>query len=162
MTALINTTKVSGRRNVHFTSLDDILADVEMLTKAGEIRTLGNWSAGQVVQHLAITMNKSIDGFNFRVPWPIRVILPLFLKRRFLTQTMSAGFKLKGAAEAEMASPPIGLEDAVRNFREALARLQAELKREPHPAIGRLSLEEWEQLHCRHSELHLSFLIPGP
>jgi hypothetical protein len=160
MTTAIDTTKVTGRRTLRFNSLEDILADVEQLIKAREIRTRGNWSAGQVVQHLAITTNKSIDGFNFRVPWPIRLVLPLLLKRRFLTQTMSAGFNLSGKAEAEMVSPPIGLEEAARNFREAVARLQTESKREPHPAIGKLTAEEWEQLHCRHSELHLSFLVP--
>ena len=61
----IDTTKVTGRRTLHFNSLDEIAADVEMLTKAREIKTLGNWSAGQVVQHVATTMNKSIDGFSF-------------------------------------------------------------------------------------------------
>ena len=157
---LVDTTKVTGRRPLHFNTLADIAADVEQLTKAREIRTLGNWSAGQVVQHVATTMNKSIDGFNFRVPWPIRLVLPLLLKRRFLTQTMSPGFKLSGKAEAEMVSPPISLEDAARNLREAVARLQRESKREPHPALGKLTAEEWEQLHCRHSELHLSFLLP--
>ena len=157
----IDTTKVTGRRTLHFNTLADIAADVDQLTKAREIRTLGNWSAGQVVQHVATTMNKSIDGFNFRVPWPIRLVLPLLLKRRFLTQTMSAGFKLSGKAEAEMVSRPISLEEAVGNFQKAVARLQAESKREPHPAIGKLTPEEWEQLHCRHSELHLSFLLPA-
>jgi len=41
-----------------------------------------------------------------------------------------------------------------------VARLQATTKRYPSPAFGPLTLEEWDQLHLRHAELHLSFFVP--
>src|SRR5438874_10377963 len=44
---VVDTTKVAGRRQLHFVSIDDISADVEKLA-AGEVRTLGNWSGGQI------------------------------------------------------------------------------------------------------------------
>ena len=42
-----------GHRELHFKSLEDILADVDRLASSREIRTLGNWSAGQIFEHVA-------------------------------------------------------------------------------------------------------------
>jgi hypothetical protein len=158
--AMINTTQVAGRRQLHFNSLEDIHADVEALARAKEIRPLGNWSPGQVINHLTIVLNKSIDGFDNRPPAVVRFVLRLVFKRRFLTKSMSPGFKLPGGAQVELWGPEIGLAEAVDRFRSAYQRLKSETKRAPHPAIGVLTASEWEQLHCRHSELHLSFLVP--
>ncbi len=66
-TAPVNTSKVSGRRELHFTSLDEILADAQRLA-AGQYRQLGNWSLGQATTHLARTMKMSLDGAKFRAP----------------------------------------------------------------------------------------------
>jgi hypothetical protein len=27
--------------------------------------------------------------------------------------------------------------------------------------LGKLSIDEWNRLHCRHAELHLSFMHPS-
>jgi len=43
-------------------------------------------------------------------------------------------------------------------LREVIERQDRDQHREPHGAFGRLSREQWEQLHRRHAELHLSFL----
>ncbi len=48
------------------------------------------------------------------------------------------------------------------NLRQAIHRLQTEEKRAPNPVLGKLTREEWDRLHCRHAELHLSFLVPIP
>lgn len=156
----VNTTKASGRRALRFTSLDDIAADVERLAQAPQVHVLGNWTAGQIVQHLAVVMHKSIDGFTERPPAVVRFLLALFLKRRMLTHPMSPGFNLPKRAAAELVAPPVEFDEALQNIRQALARLHAEEHREPHPAFGALTRDQWEQLHCRHSELHLSFIVP--
>ena len=161
MVDVIDTAKVTQRRQLHFDSLDDILADVERLAQCRHLRTLGNWSAGQVLQHLAIVMNKSIDGFANRPPAVIRFILRLIFRRRFLTKTMSAGFKLPAKAHAELVPPAATtLEEGLQGVRRAIKRLKTETKRAPNAVLGPLSIDEWNQLHCRHSELHLSFLVP--
>ena len=160
MPTAINTAKVTGRRQLHFNSLDDILADVEQLAKAKEIRTLGNWSDGQILQYLALVMNKSIDGFVSRPPAIIRFVARWFFKKRFLTKTMSAGFKLPAKAQTELVPPPCSLEEGLRSIRQALGRLKTDTTRVPNVVLGPLTLDEWNQLHCRHSELHLSFLVP--
>ena len=51
-TTRIDTGKVAGRRELHFNSLEDILADVDRLASSREIKTLGNWSAGQIFEHV--------------------------------------------------------------------------------------------------------------
>jgi hypothetical protein len=157
----IDTTKVTGRRSLRFASLDDVATDVERLANAKDIRTLGNWSAGQIFQHLANAINHSIDGFGHRLPAMIRFFLRVFFKGRILRKPMSAGFQLPASARADLIPPPIDLPDGLQSIRAALARLHSETPCQPHPAFGPLTPEEWLQLHCRHSELHLSFLVPA-
>jgi hypothetical protein len=158
--AEINTTKVEGRRTLHFEGLDDIAADVDRLAEAGEPRALGNWSSGQVMQHLATAMSYSIDGWPRFVPGFVRVLLRLFWKKRFLTKPMSPGFRLPESATG-LVPAPITWDEGLRSIRAALARLRTEPQRQPSSAVGPLTREEWDQLHCRHSELHLGFLLPA-
>jgi hypothetical protein len=161
MSTAIETGKVTNRRKLRFNGLDDILADVEQLSQAGELHCLGNWSAGQIIQHLAISMNKSIDGFDWRVPFVLRLLIQMFFKKRLLNQAMPPGFKLNARATAEMVpGETISMDEALANLRQAMQRLQSEDKRSPHPAFGSLTRAEWDLVHCRHSELHLSFLEP--
>jgi hypothetical protein len=160
MSSTINTSQVAERRQLHFNNLDDILADAEGLAKSGSVRNLGNWSPGQVVQHVAIVMNKSIDGFVWRMPLPLRFIARTFLKRKFLTRPMKPGFKLPSHASAELGPPPTSFEDGLQSLRQAVGRLKTTTNRSAHPAFGQLTAQEWNQIHCRHSEMHLSFLVP--
>jgi len=160
MASAINTGRVAERRRLHFNGLDDVLAEVELLAKSKEIRTLGNWSAGQVLKHLAVVMDKSVDGFVYRVPAVVRLLARLLVKRRFLTRPMAAGFKLPPNATAELGPPETTLEEGLRAIRHAIGRLRSETRRAAHPVFGTLTADEWERLHCRHAELHLSFLVP--
>lgn len=163
METLIDTTKVQQRRPLRFTSLDDIRADLDRLAQAGEIRTLGNWSAGQIFQHLAVGFNCSIDGLRFHLPAPVRFLFRLFLKSAFLNKPMRAGFRLPAKSATQLVPPPTtGQEEGLLNLRQAIHRLQTEEKRAPNPVLGKLTREEWDRLHCRHAELHLSFLVPIP
>ena len=152
----IKTGNVTDRRVLHFNSLDEIAADVEGLANR-KLKALGNWSPGQILTHLARTMNGSIDGMGFTVIWPIRVMGWLF-RRGMLSKPMGAGFQLPKRAAAVLVPGETSWEDGLRQFREAVQRQKTESTRAPNPVLGSLTREEWEQLHCRHSELHLSFL----
>lgn len=160
MSTAVDTRKVSDRRSLSFTCLDDIGADVEQLARAPEVRALGNWSAGQVLQHLAIVMNMSVEGPTPQVPWIVRMLVQTFMKKRILTRPMTPGFHLPKTA-AILLPPPTEFGQAVENFRQALSRVKTDTRRSAHPVLGMLTREEWDQLHCRHSELHLSFLVPA-
>jgi hypothetical protein len=154
----IATARVAGRRQLKFSTLDDILADVERLNQ-GKVRSLGNWSPGQNLKHLAIAMNGCLDGIDAKAPLLIRVLASSFLKKRILTRPMSAGFHLPRSAAA-LLPPETSWDDGVQAVRTALLRMKAEGQRHPHPLLGTLTREQWDQLHCRHCELHLSFLVP--
>jgi hypothetical protein len=159
MAEAIDTRKVTGRRELHFISLADIRADVEMLVASPKLNTLGNWSAGQVFHHLARTMTSSIDGFGFQLPWYFR-LMGRFMKKRALSGPMPPGFNLGKKAAERLVPPAISYEDGLRNIRQALDRLKMEEHRAPSPFLGQMTNEEWVQMHCRHSELHLSFIVP--
>lgn len=155
----VDTTKIEGRRTLHFATLDDILADVERLNQ-GKIRALGNWSPGQVLRHLMVPMRWCLDGTALKAPWYVR-FLSVFFKKGFLRNPMPAGFKLSADFAAELEpSGPAEWEAELNAFRAMIGRLKAEPQRYPSPFLGAMTREQWDQLHCRHAELHLSFLIP--
>ena len=154
----VDTAKVQGRRELHFNSLDEILADVERLNQ-GKVRALGNWSPGQILKHLATPMNWCLDGAPVKAPFYIR-IFGWFIKNRFPTQPMSAGFTLPKAMAEFLVPAATSWEDGLQMIRAAIGRMKTETTRFPSPFLGELTRDQWDQLHCRHCELHLSFLIP--
>jgi hypothetical protein len=73
---------------------------------------------------------------------------------------MEPGFKLGNKAAEELIPAATSTEDGLVSIRHALHRLKTETNRVPSPFLGALTYDEWTQLHCRHCELHLSFLLP--
>jgi hypothetical protein len=157
---LVNTKTVQGRRTLHFTSLSEVVADAEMLVASPGTRMLGNWPLDQLLMHLSTAFNASIDGSSAQAPWYIRLAAPL-IKGRMLNHSMRAGFKLPTRVEPAFYPPAISNHDALDRLRRAVARLQSERMTSRHPALGKLTNDEWLKLHLRHSELHLSFAVPG-
>jgi hypothetical protein len=151
----VKTSKVQGRRPVHYTSYADLLADAEHLAETN-VKTLGNWSLGQILKHVAQATDSSIDGSGFVLPAPARWIFTLLMKRRFLTQPIPAGFKAPKRFQPEDTSVEEGL-DLLRN---AISRQASEPQRAMHPAFGMISREEWTLFNLRHAEMHMSFAVP--
>jgi len=87
----INTKTVKGRRTVRYESLSDFLEDAERLANR-EVQTVGNWSQGQIYEHLARALDIAIDGTDL-MPAPMRIMLNLFFKKKFLHKAIPAGFK---------------------------------------------------------------------
>ncbi len=155
----VDTARVPNRQKLHFETIGDIAAEVERLNK-GPRTTLGNWSDGQILKHLAIVMDSSIDGATVRFAWPLR-ILGRLLKRRVLTKGMTPGFQIKGQAAEVLVPGALSWDEGLAVFRESVRRQQTETKRAPSPFLGSMTREEWDRLHCRHAELHLSFIVPA-
>lgn len=155
----VKTKKVAGRRVVRYESLDEILADAERLAVI-PTRTLGNWSVGQIYTHLAKAADVLIDGAPLSAPLPVQWVLRTFLKKRILSKSLSPGFKLPKRASSlipDLTSTEMGLE----LLRIATARIKKTEKRaERHPAFGKCSTEDWNAWHLRHSEMHMSFIVP--
>jgi len=154
----ISTGAVTERRELSFRTYDDILREAERLV-AGPHRTAGNWTLGQILVHLALPMHRSIDGFGFSLPIPLRWVMPLF-RRRFLTKGLPAGVPLRGGGAVFLPPEDVPSDRGLEELRGAIDRLRRDPTRHPSPIIGRLTLAQWEQFHCRHAELHLSFVHP--
>jgi hypothetical protein len=156
--AKVDTAKVAGRRKLDYASFEELLADADRLG-SGPVQALGNWSAGQVFRHLAIVYRGSIDGLSMPVPWYLRMMARL-LKKKLLNGPMPAGFRPPSAAEKMLAPGPASTEEGLAELHTAVARLESEPQRAPHPVFGELTREEWDKLHLKHASLHMSFLVP--
>jgi hypothetical protein len=153
----VNTAKVEGRRTLKFAALEEVLADAERLNR-GPVNALGNWSAGQIFEHLAIAFNRSIDGFTMTFPWYFRLMARIF-KNKLMSGSMPPGFKLPADGAKVMEPAPTSTEKGLADLRAAISRLQREPKRARHPLFGELSKEEWNTIHLMHASLHMSFLV---
>lgn len=161
----VKTGKIAGRRDLTFGSLDEVLADLDRLEqadRAGALRALGNWSPGQVFDHLAILFEKSIDGFDFTSPLPVRMVALLFKKRVIRGGRIPAGHSLRGAALALLPREDVSFDAGASRLRAAISRVKEGARMtQPSPAFGAMRHEDWMTLHLKHCELHLSFLIPA-
>lgn len=150
----VNTKKVEGRRKVRYESLDEFLLEAERLSQT-DVCSLGNWSRAQIYGHLARTMDGSIDGLGFLMPTPVRWLMSLLMKRKFLHGALPAGFK----SAPEFVPEGTLLEDELAALRNAVTRQHAEPDRVLHPAFGNIGKEGWNLFHLRHAELHMSFVV---
>src|SRR3954453_19718798 len=82
-----------GRRALTFASLDRVMPEVDRLLEGHT--TVGNWSLGQVCNHLAGAFVASVEGFPGRAPWLVRKTLGRLKGRQIRgTGTMPAGVQL--------------------------------------------------------------------
>ncbi len=148
-----------ARRTLRFAVLTDILNDLDRLI-AGPYVTVGKWSAGQIFEHLARTIDGCFDGFHFTAPWWLRVFIAPFIKNSMFTAPMKAGFKLPDRAKDLMPPDEVDAEEGLEHLRRSIGRFSSELPRHPSPVFGELTREEWVAMTLRHCELHLSFIVP--
>lgn len=155
----------SSRRHVQLGSLDDLQAEVERIVAAdrqGRLRTTGQWSAAQIIEHLAVFMRFSFDGFPFRYPWRLRLparLLKPFAWKTLVKLALRPGFRNRGAALAVEPGADVELADAVDHLRAQIERVErGEQMHQPSPAEGAISHSQWLYAHLRHAELHLSFI----
>jgi hypothetical protein len=145
------------RRQLDFRDFDSVAADIDRLHKNGYDK-VGQWELCQTCDHLSTVMRMSMEGFPFKAAWYIRLLGPLVKGRFFKTRRMSEGFQ----APAVLIPLAAGDEKAaVGSCKELLRRVQTHSEEfHPNPFFGRLTPDEWRQLHLIHAAHHLSFLIP--
>ena len=156
----VDTAKVQGRRSLSFASLDEVVAEAERLVAARDVEMLGNLSLGQILAHLAIPINGAIDGVEAKGPWVIRTFLGPWIKARIARKGMSPGFQLPRKFVKDFFPENVSAEQGLERLRKAVERQKSERMTSDHPMMGPMSHEEWERLHRRHAELHLSFAVP--
>jgi hypothetical protein len=155
----IDTRRVKNRRDVRFANFDEFLADADRLA-SGPVRQLGNWTLAQIFDHLARSMNVSVDGTNERFPWPLRIALRL-VRKRIIGSPMKPGYGVpENVAVLLRPEPHVELRESLWKLRSAAMRFQDASAFPPHPAFGVLTRDEYRALALRHAELHLSFVEP--
>lgn len=157
----VDTKAVRGRRQLRFNSIDDIWAEAETLANAPQVNCLGNWSVGQTLKHLGVSMEGSINGPGFKAPLMLRIVGRLYVKRLLLNGPFPTGFQLPGAAAKRLVPPDDTTPaEGLTALRQGIHRLRSETARTSHPVAGPLSIAEWDRFHMRHAEMHFSFLVP--
>jgi hypothetical protein len=143
------------RRHLAFDRIEAIMPEVDRLL-AGHV-TVGQWTLGAICDHLAKSINLTLDMPPADAP-PTRkqsVYRRLFFR--------SPGFPEGQAIPLSTQVPepdadPITASKALRN---ALARLIARSGPFPaHPVLGPMTRDEWLHFHARHAAHHLSFAVP--
>lgn len=155
---LVDTKKVTGRRSVSYTSLDQLMSDAQELA-SGNHKTLGNWSYGQILDHLARGIRTAVDGGPLNFPAPIQFVLKLLMLKRMTTRPMAPGFKLPKKASSVLPDD-VTTEQGLANLRESVSSYQSADKLAKHGGFGTITREQWTEFNLRHAEMHMSFVVP--
>ncbi len=159
-------TRHAARRDVSYGSLDELAADLDRIAAAcasGTLAHTGNWTPGQVCQHLARFWRCSLDGFPpGRPPAPMRWVAILLFKRKAVTGAPPPpGFKVP--AQVTFLHPDSDVTDAqgIDELRTCIERVRdGERLSHPSPLFGRLTHDQWLRIQLGHCSMHLSFLHP--
>jgi len=153
----IDTQQVASRRELSFKNFDDVLADAERCA-TGPCHTVGNWSVGQILSHLARAMRLSTAELGYWAPWPARLYIRWFVVPKILRRGMTAGFQLPANATSRLVPEPTSAAEGLAALRDAVEGFRHRVEVPPHPMFGTLSRDTWERMHLRHAELHLGFV----
>ncbi|MCA9299217.1 MAG: DUF1569 domain-containing protein [Phycisphaerales bacterium] len=154
-------TKDAPHRSLSFQSFDDVLAELDRIEAASDrVRTTGNWSAGENLEHVAKFIGFSLDGFGGMAPWWFRRLAVAFMKKRALGPgTMPAGIRLPSKASDMLPTPGTTLEGGLGALRTQIGRVQGgERMEQPSPIFESMSHGDWTTIHLKHAALHLGFI----
>lgn len=162
MDVKVNTAKVAGHRHLRFESIDEVLAEVERIRTAdqdGVLETLGNWSAGQILAHVAAWIEYGYSGYPLKPPpFPLNWILR-WMGKRMLKTGMKPGVRIPNVKEGTYGQDVMDVGEAADRLSRALIRLKnGEECQYDSPAFGPMSHEDRIKLNLRHAELHLGFI----
>jgi hypothetical protein len=146
------------RRTLTFARLDEVMSEVDRLL-AG-YTTVGNWSFGQICNHLAEAIRGSVEGYPSRAPWIIRATIGRSKKAEILNSgKMTEGLQLP---DKFLPKPGLDARAEAEALRATIAYYLAHPEsRAMHPFFGAMKPEEWDRLHCIHAAHHLRFAIPA-
>lgn len=149
------------RRDLHFDDLHQVLADAETLAN-GEVRTTGNHSFGQILEHLALAHDVSSGKLTPpKAPFAMRLMRPLIRMMVINSKPLQPGVKLPASGESFFwPDRAIDVQDALAHLRESVDHYYQQGPIANHPFFGKLTPEQNLSLNTRHGALHLSFVHP--
>lgn len=123
------------------------------------MHTIGNWTPGEILTHLANWIQYSYVGFPIGPPpFFVRWILRMRL-RKMLRGRMPRGVRIPGVEGGTVGMEDVSTAEGARRFLAALERLRSDEETKfDSPAFGALSHEDRIALNLRHAELHLGYL----
>ena len=148
-----------NRREISFSSWDEVIADIEALASS-EHETTGGHSFGKIVQHLATTNEMVVGNITPpKLPWYMRLAMPL-VKNGILNQPVKAGFKLPNTAMEEFfwSKTEVDPKEAIENLRASVKAYRDKGPLAVHPIFGKTTREQVDNLTLSHAAMHLSFV----
>ncbi len=149
---------MTERRTLSFDGLDGVMDEVDQLLAGHE--TVGGWTLGQILYHLAVSVRLSMDGERDAES----------VDGRDRSRSLRRMF-FRGGRFPENTNPPLtilippdycepteqaqALRGAIDRFRGTDAPLAS------HPILGAMSKAEWSKFHVMHCAHHLGFVVPG-
>ncbi len=150
---------MAERRKVTISTLDQVMPEIDRLMEGHE--TVGNWTLGQVCNHLAATFVYSIEGFPGQAPWLLRVTLGKIIWKKIRRERgMKAGIKVPERYQPKPDLDARAEAEALRAAVDLYARHTDGMA--IHPMFGPIGRDGWTELHCIHCAHHLSFVLPKP
>ncbi|MEM9369299.1 MAG: DUF1569 domain-containing protein [Planctomycetota bacterium] len=150
---------MSELRQLEFMTLDEAVVEAKALLRFGYERR-GNWSLGQICQHLCLVQDPSVEGYP---PW-MSLFAPArpLMRRWLLPKLLQPELQIRvSTASAFVPTNDASDELEVVAFEASVSRLLAADKPfYPHPAFGRLPNEQIRRVHSAHAAHHMRFLEP--
>jgi hypothetical protein len=147
-----------------FHSVPELRAELDRMKRAheqGALSTSGGWTVGQNLEHCAKFIKESFDGFTITMPIAFRllgstVLKPLYTKPK---SQFKPGIKAPKGAANLMPSADVSIEEGLTIMDEQLTRIESgEQMTQPSPLFGKLSNEQWVNVHLSHCRMHFGFL----
>ena len=152
---------MAERRELNFKSLDEVVEEAERLA-AGEVKTTGNHSFGQILEHLARTHDMCTGKLEApKPPWFMRLMIPFMKPMILKDEPLKAGFKLPPKGEAFFwPDQEFDVQEALTHLKESVDNYKKNGPLPKHPMFGAMTREQNDSMNCRHADLHLSFVHP--
>lgn len=148
------------RRTLRFDTIDHALVEARRiagLESAGTIQYSGNWTAGQILNHVGAWAEYAYSENPVKAPWFVRLLVKPF-RGRFLNNGLPAGRLIPKIPGGTLHIEPVDVNIALARFEKAFTRLKNDPPTFPSPVFGIMTHEEAVKLNLRHAELHLSFV----
>lgn len=147
-------------RILRFETFEQALEEARHLAGT-QVTTSGNYSYGQILEHLARTLDAVTGvGKPLPVPWYAK-LLGRLLRNSAIRGPARPGFKLPQRAQDYLwPTQPVSVDEAMEHLEKAAAAFLSIQQFPPHPLFGLMECSEHHQLQCRHFELHLGFVHP--